>query len=405
MPWAIAVALWWLLPAGVAPVGLVGVPFACEVGRCACGSGACWALCRQTAGCNAGTAGADGYRAWCNRPAEYWKHCKGLKAGKRQAWTPIRSHCCGRGDALSHCCGLVVAFACGRARGMDALTTERYAGKRPARHFRGFKGLKAGKRQAWTPIRSHCCGRGDALSDCCGLVVAFACGRARGMDALTTERYAGKRPARHFRGFKGLKAGKRQAWTPIRSHCCGRGDALSHCCGLVVAFACGRARGMDALTTERYAGKRPARHFRGFKGLKAGKRQAWTPIRSHCCGRGDALSHCCGLVVAFACGRARGMDALTTERHAGKRPARHFRGFKGLKAGKRQPWTPIRSHCCGRGDALSHCCGLVVAFACGRARGMDALTTERYSGKRPARHFRGCKGLKFEACQTAALNA
>ena len=78
-------ALWWLLPAGVAPVGLVGVPFACEVGRCACGSGACWALCRQTAGCNAGTAGADGYRAWCNRPAEYWKHCKGLKAGKRQA--------------------------------------------------------------------------------------------------------------------------------------------------------------------------------------------------------------------------------------------------------------------------------------------------------------------------------
>ena len=51
---------------------------------------------------------------------------------------------------------------------------------------------------------------------------------------------------------------------PIRSHCCGRGDALSHCCGLVVAFACGRARGMDALTTERYAGKRPARHFKGF---------------------------------------------------------------------------------------------------------------------------------------------
>ena len=58
MPWAIAVALWWLLPAGVAPVGLVGVPFACEVGRCACGSGGCWALCRQTAGCNAGTAGS-----------------------------------------------------------------------------------------------------------------------------------------------------------------------------------------------------------------------------------------------------------------------------------------------------------------------------------------------------------
>ena len=58
-----------------------------------------------------------------------------------------------------------------------------------------------------------------------------------------------------------------------------------------------------------------------------------------CCGRGDALSHCCGLVVAFACGRARGMDARTTERYAGKRPARHF---KRLKPVKRQPWTPIR---------------------------------------------------------------
>ena len=308
-----------------------------------------------------------------------------LRPGKRQPWAPIRSHCCGRGVPLSHCCGLVVAFACGRARGMDALTTERYAGKRPARHFKGFKGLKPVKRQPWTPIRSHCCGRGDALSHCCGLVVAFACGRARGMDALTTERYAGKRPARHFRGFKRLKPVKRQPWTPIRSHCCGRGDALSHCYGLVVAFACGRARGMDALTTERYAGKRPARHFRGFKRLKPVKRQPWTPIRSHCCGWGDALSHCYGLVVAFACGRARGMDALTTERYAGKRPARHFRGFKRLKPVKRQPWTPIRSHCCGRGDALSHCYGLVVAFACGRARGMDALTTERYAGKWPAR--------------------
>ena len=37
-----------------------------------------------------------------------------------------------------------------------------------------------------------------------------------------------------------------------------------------------------------------------------------------------------------------------------------------LRPVKRQPGTPIRSHCCGRGDALSHCCGLVVAFACGR---------------------------------------
>ena len=61
-------------------------------------------------GHDAGTAGADGYRAWCNRPAEYWKHCKrparhfrGLKPVKRQPWTPIRSHCCGRGDGGTVC--------------------------------------------------------------------------------------------------------------------------------------------------------------------------------------------------------------------------------------------------------------------------------------------------------------
>ena len=199
--------------------------------------------------------------------------------------------------------------------------------------------------------------------------IAVACGRARGMDALTTERYAGKRPARHFRGFKRLKPVKRQPWTPIRSHCYGRGMPWAIAMAFVVAFACGRARGMDALTTERYAGKRPARHFRGFKRLKPVKRQPWTPIRSHCCGRGDALSHCYGLVVAFACGRARGMDALTTERYAGKRPARHFRGFKRLKPVKRQPWTPIRSHCCGRGGCLEPLlwpCGGFCLRACPR---------------------------------------
>ena len=34
------------------------------------------------------------------------------------------------------------------------------------------------------------------------------------------------------------------------------------------------ALGMNALTKEGYAGKWPAKHFRSFKGLKAGKRHA-----------------------------------------------------------------------------------------------------------------------------------
>ena len=43
------------------------------------------------------------------------------------------------------------------------------------------------------------------------------------------------------------------------------------------------ALGMDALTTEGYARKRPAEHLKGFKRfkrLKAGKRQAWTPLQT-----------------------------------------------------------------------------------------------------------------------------
>ena len=49
---------------------------------------------------------------------------------------------------------------------------------------------------------------------------------------------------------------------------------------------------MDALTTERYAGKRPARHF---KGLKAGKRQA------------------CALTTEAMCRQTAGCNAGTAE--------------------------------------------------------------------------------------------
>ena len=44
-------ALWWLLRAGMAPVGLVGVPFACGVGRTFGGFGGFEAW--QTAALNA----------------------------------------------------------------------------------------------------------------------------------------------------------------------------------------------------------------------------------------------------------------------------------------------------------------------------------------------------------------
>ena len=81
------------------------------------------------------------------------KHAKGLfkrwhlRAGKRQAWTPIK-------------------------------------------RFKGFKGLRAGKRQAW-----------DAHKKMCGLGVPVGC-RMKHAKGL-------------FKRWR-LGAGKRQAWTPIK---------------------------------------------------------------------------------------------------------------------------------------------------------------------------------------------
>ena len=126
-------------------------------------------------------------------------------------------------------------------------------------------------------------------------------------------------------GFRGLKAGKRQAWTPIRS-------LRSHCCGLGVPVGMDRAekkrwiwpwgslclRGWASQTLGQsfngfklrdwashtlwqsfnsFKGFRGFRRFRGFRGLRAGKRQAWTPIRS-------LRSHCCGLGVPVGVDRA-----------------------------------------------------------------------------------------------------
>ena len=80
--------------------------------------------------------------------------------------------------------------------------------------------VQAGKRQAWTPSWLRTPGERQAglprRSDKSGLGVAFACAVARPMRfcrVLTVfKRFRG------FRRFKRLGAGKRQAWTPIRSH-------------------------------------------------------------------------------------------------------------------------------------------------------------------------------------------
>ena len=108
-------ALWWLLRAGVAAVGLVGVPFACGVGRTFGGFG-----------------GFGGFEAWQTADLNAYKKPLLRPGGALQPllW-PCGGFCVrewrvlgllgylflaelgGLGVPFSPCCGLVVAFACG----------------------------------------------------------------------------------------------------------------------------------------------------------------------------------------------------------------------------------------------------------------------------------------------------
>ena len=102
---------------------------------------------------------ANGRSYWCGLMAARWVGLEGFKrlerlerlerfrAGKRQTWTPIRSHWCvalgclltARVATRSHWC----VARCGCLEGFKRL--ER------------LEGFRAGKRQTWTPIRSHWC--------------------------------------------------------------------------------------------------------------------------------------------------------------------------------------------------------------------------------------------------------
>ena len=142
----------------------------------------------------------------------------------------------------SHCCGCGVPFPCGGGQTFGGVGR--------------FGGFEASQTAAYK--RSHCCGRGVLLSHCGGLVVAFAC--SVGVARQQT-----------------LCAGKQQVATLEQQRLTSKGWRPQSLVEAAARKLPRGALGMDALTTEHYAGKRPARHFKGFKGLKPGKRQAWTP--------------------------------------------------------------------------------------------------------------------------------
>ena len=154
---------------------------------------------------------------------------------------------------------------------------------------RGLEGSRPGKRQAWTPIKS----------DGCGL-----------LPALEAHQKPLKRPFRCFRDLEGLEGlerfrpGERQSWTPIKSNGCGRWKPIrSHWSGLLGVLGVWRVCGcglLPALEAHKKPLKWPFRGFRGLEGLEGfrpGKRQSWTPIKSHGCGRWKPIrSHWSGLL-------------------------------------------------------------------------------------------------------------
>ena len=252
------------------------------------------------------------------RVLRVFKGFKGLRAGKRQAWTPIRSHWC---VALG--CLLAAGWSMANGRLGPPWRVVRVLSL--LRVFKGFKGLRAGKRQAWTPIRSHWC---VALG--CLLAAGWSMANGRLGPPWRVVRVLSL--LRVFKGFKGLRAGKRQAWTPIRSHWC---VALG--CLLAAGWSMANGRLGPPWRVVRVLSL--LRVFKGFKRLRAGKRQAWTPIRSHWC-------------VALGCRLAAGWSMANGRLGPPWRVVRVlsllrvFKSFKGLRAGKRQAWTPIRSHWC-----------------------------------------------------------
>ena len=184
------------------------------------------------------------------------------------SWTPIRSHWCRLG----------VPVGCG----------SRHA-KRMFKRLKGLKRVTPRERQAGPLRRSHGCGLG----------VAFACAVVR--SEIRLQSFKG------FKPFKRLRAGKRPAWTPIRSHWCRLG----------VPVGCG----------SRHA-KRMFKRLKGLKRVMPRERQAGLQRRSHGCGLG----------VAFARGCAVGRSEKRLQSFKG------FKPFKRWRPGKRQAWTPIRSH-------------------------------------------------------------
>ena len=271
----------------------------------------------------------------------FWRVLKGLKPGKRQAWTPVKSYWCrleGKKRAVDEA---LVPWRAGSG-----------VGKEPLEGFEGFEawqtaGLNASDKllmSPWRPIKNCWCGLG-----------ALACG-VQGCQKCFWRVLEGLRGFGGFEGFEawqtaGLNGSKKLLMSPWRRR---------KSCWWLGASACGVRcakkgfwrvlEGTAGLTASKKLLMSPWRPrkscwcgpcvpkkllegFRGFEawqttGLNASKKllmSPWRPRKSCWCGVG-----------ALACG----------VRGAKKALGGFWRVLKGLKPGKRQAWTPVESYWC-----------------------------------------------------------
>ena len=227
--------------------------------RCWCGLGAL----------ACGVRGAQKAFGW------FWRVLKGLMPGKRQAWTPVKSYWC-RVE--------------GEEKAVDvALVPWRAGSGVPKEFWMVLEGLKRGKRQAWTPVKSYWC-RVE--------------GQEKVVDVALVRWPAGSGvPKKAFDGFggfwrvlEGLKPGKRQAWTPVKSYWC----RLE-----------GREKAIDAALVRWPSGcgvpKKLLEGFGGFEawqtaGLNASSKllmSLWRPGKSCWCGLGALACGVRGTKKAF----------------------------------------------------------------------------------------------------------
>ena len=227
----------------------------------ACGSGACWA-CWGTFSIAelAGALGAIAV-ALCVTFGGFGGCLEGF--GAFEAWQTAalnaykRSHCCGRGVLLSHCCGLVVAFACGSGACWACWGTFSLRSWpdfwRVWRVLEGFGAFEAWQTAALNAYKKPLLRPWGALEPllwpCGGFCVrewrvlgllGYKRGLSPGKGQAAMPELFGPFPWfwRVLEGFGAFEAWQTAALNAYKKPLL-RPWGASHCCGLVVTFACG----------------------------------------------------------------------------------------------------------------------------------------------------------------------